>query len=192
MCSNISKPSPHHHPYYLNNKNERMREVNRWIEVNYNRLLENATKITHDVSDAGDVLHICILALLEYPADKQVRLYNEGKLENYITICVNRQWKSATSPYHNQHRKQSQRENEYIDWKHDKMENEEMSEYDEMCDCALRELDNLHFYFRILVQDKYVNGLTYQQMNEKYRISKNSLLKDVKEGLEMLKLKCEK
>ena len=170
----------------------RVREIEKWMNEEYDRLLENATKITHNVDDASDVLHICILALLEYPADKQIRLLNEGKLENYMTMCVNRQWKSSTSPYHNQVRKQPQHETEYIDWKHDSMGDEGRDEYDEMCDCVFKEIDNLHFYYRILVQDKYIEGLTFQQMNEKYKISKNSLLRDVKVGVEMLKQICNK
>jgi len=169
-----------------------MSDIEKWINGNYDMVVENATKITRDRDVATEILNMCLLSLLEYPADKQQRLYDEGKLEMYMTTCVNRQYKSSTSPYHRQLRRHSHLGTEFLEWKHDKGEMDEMDEYDVMCDCALKELNDLHFYYRILVQDKFINGLTYSEMNEKYKISKNSLLKDVKEGLEMLKQKCKK
>lgn len=164
-------------------------EMDKWISDNYQRLHSNACRITSNADKASDILHICILSILEAPADKQSMLLDGGKLENFITMCVNTQWKSSTSPYHNTHRKQGYLEVEYVDWKHD-MEADELSEYDIQCDCIFSQIDELHFYYKILLTDKFILGLTYAQMNEKYRISKNSLLKDVKVGVEMLKQKC--
>ena len=167
--------------------------IEKWINRNYDMLVSNVSRITRNKDEAIEILHICILSLLEFPADKQQRLYDEGKLEMYITSASNLQYKSSTSPYHRQNRRHYRNETEWVEWKYQhNPEDDSDDEYNEMCECALRELENLHFYYRILVQDKFINGLTYQQMNEKYRISKNSLLRDVKEGLQMLKLKCNK
>ena len=159
-----------------------MNDIEIWINRNYEMLVDNATRITSNRNKAIEILHICMLSLLEYPADKQQRLYDEGKLENYMTMCVNRQWKSSTSPYHRQLRRHPQNETEWIEWKWGHNPEEEIDVYDEMCECVFRELDDLHFYYRILIQDKFIQGMTYQQMNKKYRISKNALLRDVKEG----------
>lgn len=169
-----------------------MEKVNRWINDNYERLYENACKIIPNRDKAGDCLHLCILSLLEYSAEKQQKLYEGGKLENYITMCVNTQYKSSTSPYYTKHRKQSMMETEYVEWKHYDVMEEEVDEYQQVCDCIFSSIDELHFYYRALLNDKFIEGLTYAQMNEKYRISKNSLLKDVKVGVEMLKQKCVK
>lgn len=166
--------------------------IEKWINENYNMLVDNVSRITRDRDEAIEILHICILSLLEFPADKQQRLYNEGKLEMYITSASNLQYKSSTSPYHRQNRRHYRNEVEWIDWKYQHNPIDEDDDYEAMCECVLKELNDLHFYYRILIQDKFINGLTYQQMNEKYRISKNSLLRDVKEGLEMLKQKCNK
>ena len=164
--------------------------INKWITENYERLIDNASRITANRNEAEEILHICVLSLLEYPADKQQRLYDEGKLEMYMTSCVNLQYKSSTSPYHRQNRRHYRNETEWTEWKWGHNIEDGNNEWDEICECALRELSNLHFYYRILVEDKFLKGMTYQQMNEKYRISKNSLLRDVKEGLVMLKQKC--
>jgi DNA-directed RNA polymerase specialized sigma24 family protein len=162
-----------------------------WITNNYERLLENAMRITSNRDKASDVLHQCLTDLLGYPDDKKDRLSTEGKLENYITRCVNIQYKSITSPYHKFHRKQSMNEIEYMDFKHDSPDIiDEIDEYGIQCDCIFNELDKLHYYYRILLTDKFIEKLTYHQMNIKYRISKNSLLRDVHEGVRMLKNKC--
>ena len=169
-----------------------MTNIDRWISRNYEMLVSNVSRITRNKDEAVEILHICILSLLEFPADKQQRLYDEGKLENYITSASNLQYKSSTSPYHRQNRRHSRNETEWVEWKWGHNLEDEFDDWAEMCECALKELNDLHFYYRILIQDKFIQGMTYQQMNEKYRISKNSLLKDVKEGLLMLKLKCNK
>ena len=167
--------------------------IEKWINRNYDMLVSNVSRITRNKDEAIEILHICILSLLEFPADKQQRLYDEGKLEMYITSASNLQYKSSTSPYHRQNRRHYRNETEWVEWKYQhNPEDDSDDEYNEMCECALRELENLHYYYRILVSDKFIKGMTYQQMNEKYRISKNSLLRDVKEGLQMLKLKCNK
>ena len=166
-----------------------MKTLNDWITNNYERLHSNACRIVSNPDKASDCLHICILSILESQEEKQQMLLDGGKLENFITMCVNIQWKSTTSPYHKHHRKQPQQESEYVEWKHN-IEDEERTQYDLSCDCIFSELGSLHYYYRILLTDKFIEGLTYQQMNEKYKISKNSLLKDIKVGVQMLKTKC--
>ncbi len=168
-----------------------MSDIDRWISRNYETLVNNVSRITRNKDEAIEILHMCILSLLEFPADKQQRLYDEGKLENYITSASNLQYKSSTSPYHRQNRRHYRNETEWIEWKWGHNPEIEYDDWAEMCECALRELENLHYYYRILIQEKFINGLTYQQMNDKFRISKNSLLRDVKEGLKMLKEKCD-
>ena len=168
-----------------------MNDIEIWINRNYEMLVDNVARITRNRDEAIEILHICILSLLEFPADKQQRLYDEGKLEHYITSASSLQYKSSTSPYHRQNRRHYRNETEWVEWKYQHNPEEENDEYNELCECVLRELDNLHYYFRILIQEKFIKGLTYQEMNEKFRISKNSLLRDVKEGLKMLKEKCD-
>ena len=167
-------------------------KIEDWITNNYERLMDNATRITSNRDKASDVLHQCLTDLLSYPDDKKDRLSTEGKLENYITMCVNIQFKSSTSPYHKHHRKQGMNEVEYFDYKHDieDIEDEGLNEYNIQCSCIFDELDKLHYYYRILLTDKFIEKLTYHQLHIKYRISKNSLLKDVHQGVAMLRKIC--
>jgi DNA-directed RNA polymerase specialized sigma24 family protein len=166
-------------------------EIEKWISDNYKRLYENSCRITSHQDKASDLLHGCLTEFLSYPDEKQVRIFNQNKLENYLTSCCNIQFKSSTSPYHKHHRKQSSVEIIYEDWKHDSADIiDEIDEYEVCVKCILDEVDNLHFYYRTLVTDKYITGLTFQEMHVKYKISKNALLKDCHDGLAILRKKC--
>jgi len=167
-----------------------MDKIEHWFKANYKRLVENTNKITRDKERTYDVLQECVLSFLQQPREKQQQIYDDGKVEHFITSCVNIQYKSATSPYHRKHRKQQQTEVVYVEWQHLDIPTEENDLEGECMDCIMRELDNLHFYYRTLIQDKYLKGMTYAELHSYYGISKNSLLKDVKQGLEMLKSKC--
>ena len=167
------------------------REINKWISDNYERLYSNSCRITSHKDKASDLLHGCLTEFLSYPDSKQERIFSENKLENYLTSCCNIQFKSSTSPYHKFHRKQFSAEIEYIDFKHDISDIvDEIDEYEICVECVFKEIENLHFYFRTLITDKYIRRLTFEEMHIKYKISKNSLHKDCHEGLEMLRNKC--
>ena len=166
------------------------RQINKWIEENYERLHSNACRITSHPEKGYDILHQCLMEFLGYPDEKKEKIFNQGKLENYITMCVNIQYKSVSSPYHRIYRRQGMNEDEYFDYKHDVM-NDEYGLYDIQCDCIFEQIPNIHFYYRELINKKFIEGMTYHQLYEFYGISKNSLIKDIKIGIEMLKQKCE-
>jgi DNA-directed RNA polymerase specialized sigma24 family protein len=54
----------------------------------------------------------------------------------------------------------------------------------------MRELQNLHWYYRTLIQQKYFEGLTLSEMRQKYNITLGSLTKDIKIGYAIIREKC--
>ena len=167
-----------------------MDKIEHWFKANYERLVENTNKITRDKERTYDVLQECVLSFLQQPKEKEQKIYDHNQIEHFITRCVNIQYKSSTSPYHRKHRKQQQTEVMYLEWQHLDIPID-VNEEENVCEeCIMRELNNLHFYYRTLIQDKYLKGMTYAELHRYYGISKNSLLKDVKIGLEILKQKC--
>jgi hypothetical protein len=54
----------------------------------------------------------------------------------------------------------------------------------------MKELDELHFYYRTLIEDKWMNGMTLNQMREKYDITLSNLSKDLKVAYAIIKEKC--
>lgn len=168
-----------------------MDKIEHWFNVNYERLVNNTNRITRDEEKTFDLLHECVVSFLQQPKERQLEILNDGKIEMFITKCVSIQFKSSTSPYHRKHRRQGMMEVEYMEWQHLDIvvENDER---DECIECILKEIDNLHYYYRILITDKFIKGMTYQELHKYYGISKNSLLKDIKTGVEILKQKCVK
>lgn len=164
--------------------------IEKWINNNYQTLVENAKKITKDEGEAYDILHTCLESLLTYSQSRKNKIMEDGKLENYITKCVSIQYYSSTSPYHRKHRKARQNENQYIDYKHDIEEDNSDVEYLQQCECVDEELQNIFWYNKVLVEKKYLEGWTYNELHSYYGISKNALLKDIQAGLEMIKEKC--
>lgn len=161
-----------------------MRELDRM----YPKLLENGMKITRGNKQiAEEILQIVILSFLEMNEERQMDIVNNGKLENFITKGVALNFHSSTSPYHRLYRKQ--KHNELFDI-HPQEDDEWRLIYHERCDCVEKAIDGLHWYTAHLIKEKFYQGLTYQQLNQKYNISLNALVRDIKEGLLLIKNEC--
>ena len=115
-----------------------MNKIEQWFNKHYQQLVENTNKITRDKDKANDVLQECILSFIQQPKEKQLQIYDNGKIEHFITSCVNIQYKSATSPYHRKHRRQQQTEVVYVEWQHLDIPTEENDLEGECMDCIMR------------------------------------------------------
>jgi hypothetical protein len=63
-------------------------------------------------------------------------------------------------------------------------------ENDPLYSCMMRELNNMHFYYKTLMEDKWMKGMTLNQMRDKYDITLSSLSKDLKIAYEIIRTKC--
>jgi len=54
----------------------------------------------------------------------------------------------------------------------------------------MKELGEMHFYYRTLIQDKWFEGMTLNQMRDKYNITLSSLSKDLKVAYAIIREKC--
>jgi len=71
-------------------------------------------------------------------------------------------------------------------------ENEdELLESQDWYQCFQRVLPKMHFYYRQLLLDKYQEGLSFDELHQKYNISKTSLTKDIKAALYYVRCKCD-
>jgi hypothetical protein len=66
----------------------------------------------------------------------------------------------------------------------------ELLEDQEWYQCFKREMESMNFYYKQLLIDKYEHGYTFQELNEKYNITKNSLTKDVRAAMQFLRCRC--
>ncbi len=161
--------------------NEKLNEI-------YPILLSNARKITRgNKQEAEEVLQIVILSFLEMSEERRMNIINNGKLEHFVTKGVALNFHSSTSPYHRMYRKR--KHNELYDV-HPQQDEEWRHYYHERCDCVEEAVKELHWYSQHLIKEKFYEGLTYNELHKKYNISLNALVRDIKEGLLMIKEKC--
>jgi hypothetical protein len=57
--------------------------------------------------------------------------------------------------------------------------------------CFKREMNTMSFYHRQLLIDKYQDCLTFDEIQKKYNITKNSLVNDIKNALQFLRCRCD-
>lgn len=164
--------------------------MNDILMAEYATLLENAKRICKNPDVSQEILQMCLLSFCELSEERQQQIVNGGKLEHFITKCVSLNFHSSTSPYHRQYRKIHYNHFEFNDEIYE-IEDDSDSWVMEKCDCIERELENLHWYSKHLIQKKYYEGWTYQQLHQYYNISLNSLVKDIKSAISTLKMKCQ-
>ena len=70
----------------------------------------------------------------------------------------------------------------------------EYEEYDAVIErlqeCFDREVANLHWYQRHLMERYWIEKMTLDELHKKYNISKVHLIKDINEALDIVREKC--
>lgn len=173
-------------------KEELDRGINEWFGKNY---LYLRREISNNICKDGmndytdDLLQYMVMWFLERSDEQKEQMLRDGMIENYILRGASIQLKSSTSPFYSKIRKfkMSVREGEGLpdgEYENDSYEN------DPLYQCMMRELDNMHFYYKTLIEDKWMNGMTLNQMRDKYNITLSSLSKDLKIAYEIIRTKC--
>ena len=180
-------------------------KINKFVSENYKWLLNEVKKniAKGKMSEyAEDLLHHILLDLYKLSEGKLDQLLNDGKMKWYILSGCGLQLRSSTSPFYRIHRrtKMSTRENYSGGEDHEFTFTGGMGileqvyvpyEEDPLYQCMTKEMENLHWYYRTLIQDKWIEGLTLNQMREKYGITLSSLSKDLKIAYEIIRTKCD-
>jgi len=167
------------------------RRLDKWVEQEYNWLMGQVKKnIAKDqMRDyAEDLLHHVIMDLYKMKDEKLKGLLDNGKLKWYVLSGCGIQIRSQTSPFYSKFRKfkmNARSGAEYLFDLPEEFENEEWYQ------CFLREWNNLHFYPRTLLEKKFIQGLSYDEIRHTYGISKTHLIKDINQALFDLREKCD-
>lgn len=174
---------------------EIIRKREEWFRKNYNwfdkEVRKNITKPTGPmVQYHSDLIQIVVEQFLRKPLETQKQMLDDNTVSNYLLVTCVRHLQSSTSPFYNQIRKHrmSSRSGAMPDVS---TEDElELLESQEWYQCFKREMENMNFYYRQLLIDKYEHGYTFQELNEKYNITKNSLTKDIRAAMQFLRCRC--
>lgn len=174
-------------------KEEIDKKVNEWFNKHYLYLRrEIANNICKDgMSDYTDeLLSYMVLWFLERSDEQKQNLIENNTIANYILRGASIQLKSNTSPFYSQIRKFKMSAREGVQLPEGSTFDNTPIEDDELYQCMMEELDNIHWYYRELIKAKWIDGLTLNQMREKYDITLSSLSKDLKLAYKLIREKC--
>lgn len=158
----------------------------------YDQLVINVKKTTGAGYDkwGDDLLSMCIEMFLEKEVDYIWKVYQDGKLENFLTFMFAFQLKSSSSRFYHRHRKHIENSRELLDnysliqqrVAHNKAFNDEPSL---IGDCMKKVVDKLNPYEKMIVNEIMIDGQRFNKTSEKYNINYYSLKNDY----ERIKLK---
>jgi hypothetical protein len=181
---------------------DEMREmINREITLAYPKMLQDYKRISgYNFQQFEELLPFCLEQFLtKKPIEYQYKVCVTDKaILNYMGRSMSLNLKSSSSPYWNKIRKQSynyrgvylaETEDAYIKREYDVIQDPDTTDN---YDCMLMQLDKLNFYYKPLVTDYYLNGLTYQQLNKKYGIALRHLKQAIDEGIKIIRTECKK
>jgi hypothetical protein len=170
------------------------KEMNRWFRENYDSLIYQVKRnIAKDGMSmyAEELLSHVILWTLERKPEMKEQMLRDNKLENYILRTCGLQLRSSTSPFYREARRFKMSARSGVA-EIDDIEDEGLSsiEGDPQYQCMVREMKNMHWYYQKLLEEKWINGLTYQDMRIKYGITLASLRHDLNLAYDIIRTKC--
>jgi RNA polymerase sigma factor (sigma-70 family) len=149
------------------------------------------TKIARDSMSeyADDLLHHIIIDLYKKTPEYKLDILNNQKVENWILVACGFQLRSGQSPFYAQFRKFKMSSRSGV-LPEDPVEDEELPSIDEMFDCLLKCLDTLNVYEKTIIEKKYFEKWTYDQICDHYQISKTHLTKDTQKVILKIREFC--
>jgi hypothetical protein len=158
----------------------------------YEQLVSNSKKTCRWESEhlREELLHFCIDQFLEKDLDYQMKVVNDGKLENFITRLMGLNLKSSTSPFYYRVRKytnDSRELLEFFDYKEDKPS----IEIEESTNCISGSVSGLDYYEKYLITEHYYKGMNIASISKNTGISPVTIKKDIVKVLKQIKLKCQ-
>jgi DNA-directed RNA polymerase specialized sigma subunit len=175
-----------------------IRDRDRWFRENYDwfnkQVKKNITKSTGPmVQFHDDLIQIVVEQFLTRSLIQQKQMLDDNVVSNYLLVSAVRHLQSSTSPFYNIVRKERMKSRsgampENSD--EDEPGANPFEQYD-WYQCFKREIDKMSFYHRQLLTDKYQDCLTFEEIQKKYNITKNSLVHDIKSALQFLRCRCD-
>ena len=175
----------------MTTKNKLDRWVSEWYEWLKKEISRNIAKgIMSEYAE--DLLHHLILDLYKLPDEKLNQMIDEDKLRWYLLKGAGMQLKSSTSPFYRIHRREKMNSREHGLPGSDKNIFDGIYEpyEDGLYECFQREMGNLHFYQKALMDKYWIEGWTLTQVYQHYSISKTHIIRDLNSAMTTIRNKC--
>ena len=169
--------------------------VRKEIEKIYDQLVINCRNTSGAAFHkyGQDLLSFCIEIYLSKPIEVQLKVINDGKLENYITKLMNFQLKLGTTGFYHKYRKHHEKQREYYvnyDYGYSSTNNAFKDEPNQVVECIQTVIDNLDPYKKMLVDNFITDKKTYTEVGNKFNITYSHLSRDLKALKQEIKNKC--
>ena len=145
---------------------------------------------------ADDLIQEMMIQLYNMKEEKIEQLLDNGKLKWYVLSGAGMQLRSNTSPFYNRIRKHKMSAREFGLPGTDANIFEKIDDTEELSTecyyiCMQREIENLHWYNKTLLQEYWIQGLHLDDLHAKYKISKKHLTKDLNAAILQIRENCE-
>ena len=144
---------------------------------------------------ADELLQEMIIQLYGMKEEKIDEMLENGKLKWYVLSGAGMQLRSSTSPFYQRVRKHKFYARESGLPGSDSNIFERVDDTEELStecyfSCMQREIENLHWYNKILLKEYWIDGLHLDALHAKYKISKKHLTKDLNEAILIIRENC--
>ncbi len=145
---------------------------------------------------ADDLIQEMMIQLYNMKEEKIEQLLDNGKLKWYVLSGAGMQLRSSTSPFYQRIRKHKMSAREFGLPGTDANIFEKIDDTEELSTecyyiCMQREIENLHWYNKTLLQEYWIQGLHLDDLHAKYKISKKHLTKDLNAAILQIRENCE-
>jgi hypothetical protein len=128
---------------------------------------------------AEELLHFIIMELYNKSPEKKQKLLDDNKIPFWILTSSGLQLRSSSSPFYNLIRRNKlQARSGDLDFE-EHIDIQDIPYDSEMYDCFKKGMEQLNWYNRKLLEEKFLNQLSFKAISEKYNISTKHLRKDV-------------
>lgn len=163
----------------------------------HHQLVINSRKTCGAGTDkwAGDLLAMCIEMFLEKTTDYIWKVYQDKKLENFITFMMGFQLKSGSSRFYHRYRKAIEKSRDLLpnfELRQDRVAQNTAFEDEpsELYSCMKKVIDGLNPYEKMIVNEIMVDGTKFNKTSKKYDINYYQLRKDYELIQIKIKNKC--
>jgi hypothetical protein len=174
-------------------------KLDKFVEKEYkwiDREIRNNIAKNQMADYADDLLQEMIIQLYNMKEEKIEQLLDNGKLKWYVLSGAGMQLRSSTSPFYQRIRKHKMSAREFGLPGTDANIFEKIDDTEELSTecyyiCMQREIENLHWYNKTLLQEYWIQGLHLEDLHQKYKISKAHLTKDLNAAILQIRENCE-
>jgi DNA-directed RNA polymerase specialized sigma24 family protein len=182
----------------MNKLTEDEKRVRTELSKVFPQLQINARKVCGQGFDkwGDDLLQLSVEIYLEKPLDYQIKVIDDGKLENFITYTMNFQLKRGkTTRFWHTHRKFLNSTRELFvgtyDYKNPGLTEPFEDEISDLQECINKQMSKLDPFEKMLLTEKIQWGSKYTDIAKKYNIPYGQLQQGLKKTLNKIKEICQ-